>query len=180
MSERARETSIEIYDDFKRGLETLLARDRDLFGKDIRKETLACRLAMYLAQIFPPEWFVDISVEGADLLVWDRNERIALALFISRDYVSEKGKEKARNFHSSRNCMLTLAFTLFSDEKDYILIYRFERLFLDYIHIFPSAGFEERVLKRCLSSEIDRNDDPMLFRIRRRHRKPASDGRTGK
>ena len=47
--------------------------------------------------------------------------------------------------------MLTLAFSLL-EERDYILIYRFENRYLEYLHI-NKLDFSERLLKRCLIRE---------------------------
>lgn len=157
--------NIDTYASFKKALKLLFRYDRELFSKKTRKETLASRMAIYLTTFFGKEWFVDVAVGGADLLVWDRKDKIALALFLSKDYISALGKEKARSFHEERNSALTLAFSLLS-EKDYILIYRFETEFVDYMHLFFDAGFEEKVLKRCLIK--DDRDDALLFRVRKR------------
>ena len=165
---RKREDSIEIFENFRNGLELLITRDRELFEHDIRKETIAGRLAMYFSNLFSKEWYIDIATDGADLLVWDRKSTIALALFISRDYISQKGKDKAREYHLIHRPMLTLAFSILED-KDYILIYRFEELFLDYIHIFPELDFEEKVLKRVMIEE--EHNDPLLFTISKRRRR---------
>lgn len=163
-----REENIDTYSSFKKALKLLFKYDRKLFLKKTKKETLASRMAIYLTTFFGKEWFVDVAVDGADLLVWDRNENIALALFLSKDYISALGKEKARNFHETRNSALTLAFSLLS-EKDYILIYRFETEFVDYMHLFFDAGFEEKVLKRCLIK--DDKDEALLFKVRKRKEK---------
>lgn len=168
MAPRKREDSIEIFENFRQGLVTLMTKDKELFSHDIRKEAIAGRLAMYFSDLFSKEWHIDIATDGADLLVWDRHGTIALALFISRDYISQKGKEKARAYHLDHHPMLTLAFSIL-DDKDYILIYRFEELFLDYLHIFPELGFEEKVLKRVMIEE-DQND-PLLFTLSRRRRR---------
>ena len=145
-----------------------MTNDSELFSHDIRKEAIAGRLAMYFSNLFSKEWYIDIATDGADLLVWDRHGTIALALFISRDYINQKGKEKARAYHLEHRPTLTLAFSIL-DDKDYILIYRFEEMFLDYIHIFPELDFEEKVLKRVIIEE-DHND-PLLFSLSRRRRR---------
>ena len=165
---RKREDSIEIFENFRNGLEMLITRVKELFEHDIRKEAIAGRLAMYFSSLFSKEWYIDIATDGADLLVWDRKSTIALALFISRDYISQKGKDKAREYHLIHRPMLTLAFSILED-KDYILIYRFEELFLDYIHIFPELDFEEKVLKRVMIEE--EHNDPLLFSIAKRRRR---------
>lgn len=161
--------SIEMFENFKRSLALLIEKDKELFSMNIRKETISARLALHLEKVVSPDLFVDVSVNGADILVWDRKDDIELALFLSRDYLSEKAKEKARTFHIATRPLLTLAFSLF-EEKDYILVYRFEKLFLDYIHINPSFGYEDRLLKRILIDD-EKKEEAELFKIKRRRRK---------
>ena len=107
--------------------------------------------------------------------MWDRKGTIALSLFISKDYVSQSQKDRVRTFHKEQRPALSLALSLLED-KDYILIYRFETDYVDYLHIFPELDFEEKVLKRCLIDEEEKGeDDPVLFKIRKKRRKKAED-----
>lgn len=112
---------------------------------------------------------------GSELLVWDRKGRIALSLFISKDYISQSQKERVIAFHREHRPALSLALSLL-EGKDYILIYRFDNDYVDYLHIFPELDFEEKVLKRCLIDEDGPGEeDPVLFRIRRKRGRKAEE-----
>ena len=69
--------------------------------------------------------------------------------------------------------MLTLAFSLL-EEKDYILIYRFEDDYLEYLHI-NKIDFSEHLLKRCMIEENKKKNEPSLFTQRKKAKKIKED-----
>ena len=81
-----------------------------------------------------------------------------LALFWSSTYLTEKERSKALGFHRQYSPSLTLAFSML-EEKDYLLIYRFESDYVDYLHI-DKTDFSEMLLKRCM---IGRSEDGQLM-----------------
>ncbi len=134
--------------------------------KKCRKSTISHRIALRLAKYFPSS-LVDIDYNKADILVHQDGERDTLAIFWSNTYLTADEKEKAQNYHLEHKPALTLAFSLL-DDKDYILIYRFEDNYLEYLHI-NKLDFSERLLKKCL---IKDEKEPTLFSEKRRKAKP--------
>ena len=60
------------------------------------------------------------------------------------------------------------------EEKGYILVYRFENEYLEYLHI-NKTDFSERLLKRCLIGKENEEDQLMLDIQKRRIRKKKAD-----
>ena len=52
------------------------------------------------------------------------------------------------------------------EDKDYILVYRFEKEYLEYLHI-NKEDFSENLLKRCLI-EDKKDSDQLLLDIRKK------------
>ena len=161
-----RSENIDTFQLFKKALKLLCEEDTFLFAKKSKREAFSCRMAQHLNRYFGSAWYIDAAIDGSDLLIWDRQGNIAIALFIAKDYVSTIQKEKARRFHLEKKPALTLALSLL-EGKDYALIYRFEKEFIDYLHIYPEQDYEDKVLKRCLIND-DEDTDPALFRIVKR------------
>ena len=64
------------------------------------------------------------------------------------------------------------------EDKDYILVYRFEKEYLEYLHI-NKTDFSEMLLKRCIIGKEDQEDQLMLDikKIKKRKKKtPKSKG----
>ncbi len=161
-----RKGNIDTFSLFKKALMELCESDTYLFAKKAKRESFSCRMAQHLNKYFGAEWYIDAAIDGSDLLIWDRQGNMALALFISRDYVSALQKEKARLFHSSNAPSLTLALSLI-EKKDYMLIYRFEDEYIEYLHIYPDQDYRDTLLKRCLIKD-DIDTSPELFRTKKR------------
>ncbi len=139
------------------------------------KSTISHRIALSIGRSFP-SCTVDIDYDGADILVRDASERDVLAIFWSNTYLTQTEKDKAQNYHIAHNPMLTLAFSLL-EERDYILIYRFEDRYLEYLHINKN-DFSEMLLKRCLIKEEKKKkkkEDNLLplFKRKKREKKEA-------
>lgn len=124
-----------------------------------RKSTISHRIALSMTDKFPSA-VVDIDYDKADILVHTKDEEYILAVFWSNTYLTQSEKEKAQRFHLSHKPQLTLAFSLL-EGKDYILVYRFEDNYLDYLHINKS-DFSERLLKRIIIGEKEEKE-PSLF-----------------
>ncbi len=166
MPEDLRSENIDTFALFKKALKILCEEDTFLFAKKAKREAFSCRMAQHLNRYFGSEWYIDAALFGSDIMIWDRQGNIALALFIAKDYVTAHQKEKARLFHLEQKPALTLALSLL-EGKDYALIYRFEKEYIDYLHIYPAQDYEDRVLKRCLIKD-DKDTDPSLFRIKKK------------
>ena len=161
-----RSENIDTFSLFKKALKELVESDSFLFARNARREAFSCRMAQHLNRYFGNEWYIDAAIDGSDLLIWDRQGNIPLSLFIAEDYVSSVQKDKARLFHLSMKPALTLALSLL-EGKDYMLIYRFEKEYIDYMHVYPDHEYQDTVLKRCLIKEDD-DKNPTLFRIKKK------------
>ncbi len=137
--------------------------------KKCHKSTISHRIAIALAKYFP-SFLVDIDYNKADILVHKNGERDILAIFWSNTYLTAEEKERAQNYHLKNKPNLTLAFSLL-EEKGYILIYRFEDNYLEYLHI-NKDGFSERLLKKCI---IKDEKEPSLFSSKKRKTKTQQD-----
>ena len=154
-----RQSMLEYFDSFKE-------EDRKR-----RKSTISHRIALSIGRNFPG-LSVDIDYDGVDILVRDTSGKDVLAIFWSNTYLTEKEKEKAQNYHLTHSPMLTLAFSLL-EEKDYLLIYRFEDNYLEYLHI-NKIDFSEMLLKRCLIRDEKKKkeeEQPSLFSKKHRKKK---------
>ena len=125
--------------------------------KESRKGAISHRIALSLERTLSPEYSIDIEIMGTDILV-KKGDDIILALFWSSTYLTEKERSKALDFHRKWNPALTLAFSMLED-KDYLLIYRFESDYVDYLHI-DKVDFSEMLLKRCM---IEMNEESQLL-----------------
>lgn len=166
VKEDLRSENIDTFSLFKKALKELVESDSFLFARKERREAFSCRMAQHLNKYFGYGWYIDAAIDGSDLLVWDRQGNIPLALFIAKDYVTAAQKDRARLFHLTAKPALTLALSLL-EGKDYMLIYRFEKEYIDYMHIYPDQDYQDTVLKRCLIKDDD-DKDPTLFKIRRK------------
>ena len=148
---------IEIFDSFRKGMLSYISLPP--IGKDIafRKGAVSHRIASSIEKAFPPSLAVDIEILGTDILVRNGEEPV-LALFWSSTYLTEKERSKALEFHRQYRPSLTLAFSML-EEKDYLLIYRFESDYVDYLHI-DKTDFSEMLRKRCM---IGRSEDGQLM-----------------
>lgn len=150
---------IECFSAFRKSMLDYFASSGD-DGKRRRKSTISHRIALSMQSNFPSQ-IVDIDYDKADILVHTGDGEDILAVFWSNTYLTQAEKEKAQHFHLSHNPALTLAFSLLED-KDYILVYRFESNYLDYLHINKS-DFSEMLLKRCLIEDEKEKKEPSLF-----------------
>lgn len=130
-----------------------------------KKSTSSHRIALILSRLLP-SFRVDIDLDGTDILIYDE-KHIALAIIWSNTYLTEKERERASVFHKENNPDLTLAFSLLED-KDYLLIYRFEKNYLEYLHI-DKIDFTEHLLKRKIYSQ--ESSDELLLKIPKKKRK---------
>ena len=110
---------------------------------------------MIMSRFFPQSYSIDIDIQGTDILV-KNGETIPLSVFWSSTYLTKAEKDKAQKFHTDKKPTLTLAFSML-EEKDYILVYRFEKEYLEYLHI-NKTDFSERLLKRCIIGKEDEED----------------------
>ena len=121
--------------------------------KHRRKSTVSHRIAK-----------IDIDINSTDILV-EEDGSVLLAVFWSSTYLTQSEKDKAQHFHTEKKPVLTLAFSMLED-KDYILVYRFEKEYLEYLHI-NKEDFSENLLKRCLI-EDKKDSDQLLLDIRKK------------
>ena len=163
-----RERQIELFDDFRRSMLSYFSVYDSRREEKRKKSTTSHRIALALSKEMEGTE-ADLDLDGVDILVHIK-EKPVLALFWSSTYLTEKEKEKARLYHISSSPALTLAFSLLED-KDYLLVYRFEKDYLEYLHI-NKEDFSEYLLKRCLiESGNTEPDDQLLFDIAKKRRK---------
>lgn len=162
----ANQEKLEVFDSFRKGMISYLSGLED---DGIKRKKSACthRIALALERTFPSDVMIDIDTLGADLLVWDGKAKIHLALFWSEDYLTEKERERAYAFHLSQNPSLTLAFSVLPG-KDWLLVYRFEKSFLEYLHI-DKATFEETPLRQKSAGAED--EGQMFLRLPQKRRR---------
>lgn len=164
----SREKQIELFDDFRRGMLSYFSAYDSLLEEKKKKSTTSHRIALELSKEINGT-DADLDLDGVDILIHTK-DRPVLALFWSSTYLTEKEKEKARLYHISREPDLTLAFSLLED-KDYILVYRFEKDYLEYLHI-NKADFSEYLLKRCLIENSNaENEGQLLLDIKKKRKK---------
>ena len=135
---------IQVYSAFREAMLDYFSSSRD--DEKRRKSTISHRIATKMMKYFPEEYSVDIDLDGLDILIHSGKKPL-LAVSWSNTYLTEKEKEEARHYHMENSPRLTLAFSLL-DDKDYILVYRFEKDYLEYLHIDKNT-FSEKLLKRC-------------------------------
>lgn len=164
----ADQEKLEVFDSFRKGMIRYFPSLED-DGIKRKKSARTHRIALSLTPFFPPDVVIDIDTMGADLLVWDGKEKVHLALFWSDDYLTEKERAKAYEFHLSHSPSLTLAFSILPD-KDWILVYRFEKSFIEYLHI-DKATFEETQLRQKSAGE---EDGQMFLRLPAKRSRPTS------
>lgn len=125
-----------------------------------KKSTVSHRIALSIQKNFP-SFLVDIDYNKTDILVHTEDGEDILAIFWSNTYLTAVEKERAQNYHIAHSPHLTLAFSLL-EEKDYILVYRFEDNYLEYLHI-NKEDFSEDLLKKCLIKDEKVKKEPSLF-----------------
>lgn len=157
---------IELFSSFKSAMLEYFNKYSNEKNEKKKKSTISHRLALLLEKNIIAATDVDIDIDGFEIVVREK-EKILLAILWSNSYLTEKEKEKAKKLHSLFSPSLTLAFSLLSD-KDYILVYRFENDYLDYLHINKS-DFSQNILKRCLVTDnSDDSEQLVLFPKRKR------------
>lgn len=160
----ARFEKIECFSSFRLSMLDYFSKYKDETKR--KKSTISHRLSLLLSHHFPPSYTIEIDYNGADILVLNEKKESILAIFWSNTYLTEKEKERAQKYHVEYSPMLTLAFSLL-EEKDYILVYRFEDDYLEYLHI-NKIDFSEYLLKRCLIGENNGKNEPTLFSKKKR------------
>ncbi len=148
---------IECFDAFRKSMLDYFASFKEE-DRRRKKSTISHRIALSIMKNFP-SCIVDIDYDSTDILVHRDDGKELLAIFWSNTYMTSAEKEKAQSYHITHKPMLTLAFSLLED-RDYILIYRFEDDYLEYLHI-NKVDFSEMLLKKCLIGEEEK--EPTLF-----------------
>lgn len=164
---------IEVFSSFRSAMLEYFSK----YGEDKdhrKKSTQSHRIASIMSRFFPQSYSIDIDIQGTDILVKNDNS-IPLAVFWSSTYLTKAEKDKAQKFHTDQKPTLTLAFSMLED-KDYILVYRFENEYLEYLHI-NKTDFSEMLLKRCLIGKDDEESQLMLDikKSKKRKKKPSVD-----
>ena len=157
------EERFEIFTAFRLGMAEFFSNDLSDDGKRHRKSAISHRIALRLRPYFPLQYTIDIDTDGADVLIWKEDE-ISLAIFWSEGYLTEKEKKKAIEYHREKAPGLTLAFSLLHD-KSWILIYRFDDNYVEYLHI-DKETFDETVLKRLPIPEKSKDDGQLMLQLR--------------
>ncbi len=156
--QQRRSLRIDVFDNFRKAMLNYFSKYTAKEEKK-KKSTISHRIAVELSSQFPTSCTIDIDYMKADIVVRNGDD-IILILLWSNDYLTEKDKEKAKALHIEKAPLLTLAFSLL-EEKSYILIYRFEKEYLEYLHI-DKSDFSERILKRSEDRDKKGNGQLML------------------
>ena len=151
---------IELYQQIKSGIIKYLESPDDNLEAKKKKSTYTHRIALSLGKQFPSSFSIDIDYMDADIVI-RRGDEILSVILWSSEYLSERDKDKALRIHEKAKPILTLAFSPM-DEKGYILIYRFEKDYLEYLHI-NKADKSERILKRCLLEGSGQKEEKQLL-----------------
>ena len=157
------EERFEIFSAFRLGMIDFFSNDLADDGMRHRKSSVSHRIALRLRPYFPMQYTIDIDTDGTDILIW-KDEEIPLAVFWSDDYLTEKERKRAIEYHRERKPGLTLAFSLLRD-RSWILVYRFENDYVEYLHI-DKESFSEDVLKRLLLPEKAKDDKQLMLSLR--------------
>ena len=158
------EERIDIFEGFRKGMHYFLTSYQLPSGIKHRKTAIAHRLALCLSAEFP-SYFVDIDTNGADIIVWDGLDDIKLALFWSEQYMTEKEKTKALEFHKAKEPGLTLGFTMLPD-RPWLLVYRCESEYVEYLHI-DKESFSDEVLRQKFLEDKDEGQLKLSLRKKR-------------
>ena len=167
--QQKRSLRIDVFDNFRKAMLNYFSHCAKPDEEKKKKSTTSHRIAIELSRQFPPNCQIDIEYMNADIIVRSGND-ILLVLLWSHDYLTEKDKEKAKSLHIEKAPLLTLAFSLL-EEKSYILIYRFEKEYLEYLHI-DKSDFSERIIKRSESRDKKEKDQLLLGLKGKAQRKP--------
>lgn len=157
--QQKRSLKIDVFDNFRKAMLNYFSRYSEKDGEKKRKSTTSHRIAVELMRYFPSDCNIEIDYMNVDIVI-KRGDDIILILLWSNDYLTEKEKEKARTLHKEKSPLLTLAFSLL-EEKNYILVYRFEKEYIEYLHI-DKSDFSERILKRSEDKDYKEKDQLLL------------------
>ena len=158
------EDKIEAFEGFRRGMYSFITLFQFEEGIKHKKSSIAHRIANCISVEFP-SYRVDIETLGADIIVWDGNDDIRLAIFWSEQYLSEKEKTKAFDFQKTMKPGLTLGLTILPD-KSWILVYRFESNHVEYLHI-DKENFSDDVVRQ----KFFNNEDTRQLKLSLRRKK---------
>ena len=167
--QQKRSLRIDVFDNFRKAMLNYFSHYSKPDEEKKKKSTTSHRIAIELARQFPSRCNIDIDYMNSDIIIRDGDD-ILLILLWSHDYLTEKDKDKARSLHIDKSPLLTLAFSLL-EEKSYILIYRFEKEYLEYPHI-DKSDFSEKILKRSEDRDRKEKDQLMLGLKGKAQRKP--------
>lgn len=165
--QQKRSLRINVFDYFRKAMLSYFSHYSEQDNEKKKKSTTSHRIALELMKEFPSTCNVEIDYMGADIVI-KQNDDVILILLWSNEYLTEKEKTKAKTLHEEKAPLLTLAFSLLED-KNYILVYRFEKDYLEYLHI-DKSDFSERVLKR--SEEKEKETDQLLLGLKGKAKKP--------
>lgn len=165
--QQKRSMKIDVFDDFRKAMLNYFSKYKNDNEKK-KKSTTSHRIALELAREFPERCQIDIDYMDTDIIIRDGEDAILILLW-SNEYLTEKDKEKARHLHKEKAPLLTLAFSLL-EEKNYILIYRFEKEYLEYLHI-DKLDFSEKILKRSENKKSNNENGQLLLGLKGKAKK---------
>ena len=86
-------------------------------------------------------------------------------MFWNEQYLTEKERNKALAFHKANTPVLTLGFTMLPD-RPWLLVYRFEAEYVEYLHI-DKASFADEVLRQRFLEDKDEGQLRLSLRKKR-------------
>ncbi len=165
-----------LFETLKASIRKFVEEDSVLLLWPKAKASIAHALAMHLGATITlpsPDFFIDIMVEGADVVIHDRSGTLLLALVISTTYLTAAQQAQLRTLRE-RECTLVFGIA-FLKEKQYHLLYRVRRDAVDYYHYRKRNQSVVRLRERDQGSD----EGQLLLKIgdKRKKRRAATPDR---
>lgn len=164
-------SSMALFDVLNQSLRELAVKDRFLLEHH-RKAPLTHKLAQRMESLFFEKYpdqcsklFFDVSINGADIILHDREEKTVMSILVLCDYITRRETEILKNLNEKNHLALGVAFLA---SKPYCLIYQMQTHVVDYYHF----NYQEMDSVHRMSKERDsRNRDQLMLLKKSRRRK---------
>lgn len=157
MSTKNRYSDIILFDAVRKSLGSFLSKDEILLDWPKPKASVAHALATHLYKHLDieesdPLW-VDVGVQGADIMVHDRAGKQILGIIFSFTYLSSNQQGQLIRLEQER-CKMTIGLA-FLPQKEYILTYRPKKGRLDYYHYVKPTGEMNKLKEKEIRTDIE-------------------------
>ncbi|HOE90063.1 MAG TPA: hypothetical protein PLF67_08375 [Sphaerochaeta sp.] len=157
MSAKNRYSDIMLFDAVRKSLGSFLSSDEILLDWFKPKASVAHALANHLYSSLGIEesdsLWVDVGVNGADIMVHDRSGKQILGIIFSFTYLSSSQQGQLLLLEQG-GCRMTLGLA-FLPQKEYILTYRSKKGRLDYYHYVKPSGEMNKLKEKEVRTGID-------------------------